>query len=320
MERMRMPVPIGPRRPVILLIVGMMALSGVVLSLRPSPPSDHALRGAAPTTVSTPMPATATARAAMPPTPSAVPDDLPHATVVGFDHPGDYVTMVIDDGTVHFLVSLTGLPDGVYELMLENPTGGGALFGTGNAQVARGSMDGEAAIRPQNGQIVIWSIHPLRMLTSRDARIVLRSLKMDPPITRTSAALNPPLPSLAEIVAPDLMYATDVVSTLNGLGLNIQSTKPSIYAALFDTTTQAVFLPTNQGVLQVVFFPQPIGESLHIALTQEGGRYLYSLSGPLVGTEPQRIDSNRPLFFIIHDTMLLVTDTPELAELLEAEF
>ena len=217
MERMRMPVPVGRRRPIILIMVGIVALGGVMLSFREPPAIEHAIRGAVPTASSIPPRVSPTARSGMSPTPSVVPDDLPHTTVIGFDHPGDYVSMVINDGLVYFQVSLDDLPTGSYSIGLENPTGGGTLFGAGNAHFYRGQLDGETVIRPQAGRIVLWSIHPLRMMTSRDVKIILHSLDDTLPFTRTSAPLEPPLPSLEDIIPPDLMYATDVVSALNGL-------------------------------------------------------------------------------------------------------
>lgn len=99
---------------------------------------------------------------------------LPAPYVLPFEQGNGSVTVIADDNSIQFVVRVEGLEPGDYEIALA-AGGGGAMFGTGNAHVQFGELHGETLFRTNMGELLIWSVHPRRLVDGKStARIVVR--------------------------------------------------------------------------------------------------------------------------------------------------
>lgn len=69
---------------------------------------------------------------------------------------------------------------------------------------------------------------------------------------------------------------------------------------------------TDLGTMDVVFFPTDIAGKVTI---QEVGQYSWEIRG--LAQEPQKVGSNRPLYFIVHGNLLIQTDDQQLLSALQ---
>ncbi|HEX6292285.1 MAG TPA: hypothetical protein VFZ66_24065 [Herpetosiphonaceae bacterium] len=84
--------------------------------------------------------------------------------VLTFPEGSGNVVVIPSKNKVQFVVSLEGLADGEYEIALEGDSGQGAMFGAGNAHLQAGQLSGDTAIRPHVGNILMWAVHPERVV------------------------------------------------------------------------------------------------------------------------------------------------------------
>lgn len=99
------------------------------------------------------------------------------------------VTIIRDENLVQFVVHVSGLAAGSYEVTLEGEGKGGVTFGAGNAHAHFGELRGETALAPTQGRLLIWSVHPERVVADLvRPRVVVRELK---PSHREAARSSP---------------------------------------------------------------------------------------------------------------------------------
>src|SRR5258706_1764337 len=70
----------------------------------------------------------------------------------------------------------------------------------------------------------------------------------------TEAAVSTQTIQLTQVVIPtDLAFSTPLVHVLSQSGLSILSVQSSTYMAYFQSTNKAVWIKTNEGIVEAVF-------------------------------------------------------------------
>lgn len=94
------------------------------------------------------------------------------------------------------------------------------------------------------------------------------------------------------------------------------SVRSSTYEQLFPSTDKAVWIKTNEGIVEAVFFANS-DEVEQIRITEQpaktAGRHLYTIQAPPPTLlHEQIIDAAFPLYFIAKNDMLIITSSDEL--------
>lgn len=125
-------------------------------------------------------------------------------------------------------------------------------------------------------------------------------------------------------IPADLVFATPLVRTLSKSGLSVLSIQSSTYMALFPSTDKAVWIKTDEGIVEAIFFADSAEvEQIHVAeqVNEVEGRYLYTIQAPPPTLlHNQIIDAAFPLYFTAKQDMLMVTSNAELDETLKRIF
>lgn len=90
---------------------------------------------------------------------------------------------------------------------------------------------------------------------------------------------------------------------------------------MFQSTRKAVWIKTDRGIVEAVFFADP-DEAGQIQVTQlpngTAGRYMYKIQAPPPTLSHEvTIDAAFPLYFTMQRGMLLITASPELDDILK---
>ncbi|MCM3903725.1 MAG: hypothetical protein ND866_18645 [Pyrinomonadaceae bacterium] len=107
--------------------------------------------------------------------------------------------------------------------------------------------------------------------------------------------------------------AMEFARFLNGAGISVKSVHRSKLEGFFQGIEKAAFFRTENGVVEVVFFPDPRGaEKVRVTEQRQAGRYLYSFQGQPNPKPNDGFDSNRPMFFLVQRNWFMVLETEEL--------
>jgi hypothetical protein len=115
---------------------------------------------------------------------------------------------------------------------------------------------------------------------------------------------------------PDYGDAMEFACWLNEKGIKFLSLHRSKLNGMWPGLTKAAFFKTEMGVVEVIFFPEPVGaENVIVTERRADGRYLYSFSGypALVGG----FDGNQPMYFLMHRNWFIVPGKEELYQALK---
>jgi hypothetical protein len=118
----------------------------------------------------------------------------------------------------------------------------------------------------------------------------------------------------------DLAFANPLVELLRGGGLTVLSVRGSVYNGMFQSTDQAAWIQTDQGIVEAAFFPDSAEAGLIrvTPVTGEVGRYIYKIQAPAPTlSHDVTIDAGFPLYFTVQDSMFLVTSSTGLDETLK---
>jgi PBP1b-binding outer membrane lipoprotein LpoB len=142
-------------------------------------------------------------------------------------------------------------------------------------------------------------------------------------LTETTVPIQTVQPTQVVIPA-DLTFSTPLVQALSQSGLSVMSVQGSTYTALFPSTDQAVWIKTNKGIVEAVFFAESVeAEQIHITEQPKKttGRYLYTIQAPPpILLHAQTIDAAFPLYFTVKSDMLMITSSEELDKTLRQIF
>jgi hypothetical protein len=122
-------------------------------------------------------------------------------------------------------------------------------------------------------------------------------------------------------IPPDLDFSSSLVRLLSNSDLNVQSVQSSIWNGMFQSTNKAVWIKTDQGIVDAVFFSDP-AEARQIQVTRQSnttvGRYIYKIQAlPSTLSHDVTIDAAFPLYFTMRHAMFLVTSSAELDKTLK---
>ncbi len=122
----------------------------------------------------------------------------------------------------------------------------------------------------------------------------------------------------------DVAYADamEFAQFLDKHNLKVQSIHASNLNGFFRGVEKAAYFKTENGVVEVIFFPDTNGaEKLTIKERREDKRYIYSFEGlPRSGSHGDRLNSNRPVYFITHRNWFIVTYDEKLSNALKSVF
>jgi hypothetical protein len=133
-----------------------------------------------------------------------------------------------------------------------------------------------------------------------------------------------PTESPKVVIPTDLAFSASLVQVLSQSGLGILSVQSSTYMAIFPSTDKAVWIKTNEGIIEVIFFADSSEvEQIHITEqpNKTAGRHLYIVQAPPPTLwHDQTIDAAYPLYFIVKNDMLMITSSEELDKTLKHIF
>jgi hypothetical protein len=114
--------------------------------------------------------------------------------------------------------------------------------------------------------------------------------------------------------------AMEFVRFLNDRGINVKSVHRSKLESFFRGVGKAAFFRTEKGIVEVIFFPDPMGaERVQVTEQRKAGRYLYSFEGqPQPNSPGDTFDSNRPMYFLMRRNWFITPDSKEFYEALKA--
>lgn len=100
---------------------------------------------------------------------------------------------------------------------------------------------------------------------------------------------------------------------LDDRGIKVKSVHGSKLNGFFRGLRKAAFFRTDKGIVEIIFFPDPAGaERIEVTEQRKPGRYLYSFRGqPHPNPPGDIIDSNRPMYFLMHRNWFIVPDSKE---------
>ena len=112
--------------------------------------------------------------------------------------------------------------------------------------------------------------------------------------------------------------AMEFARFLDDKGITVKSVHRSKLESLFQGVEKAAFFRTEKGVVEVIFFPEPIGaEKVKVTEQRKAGRYLYSFQGQPNPEPGDGFDANRPMYFLMHRNWFIVPDSEELYDTLK---
>ena len=127
------------------------------------------------------------------------------------------------------------------------------------------------------------------------------------------------------VISTDLAFSTPLVQILSQSGLHIMSVQSSTHMAMFPSTQKAVWIETNEGIVEAVFFAD-FAEVKQIHITEkpndaEEGRYLYTIQAPPPTLlHDLTIDAAFRLYFTIAHDLLMETSSADLDKILKHIF
>jgi hypothetical protein len=115
--------------------------------------------------------------------------------------------------------------------------------------------------------------------------------------------------------------AMEIALFLRNNGFIVHSLHRSKMSGFFSGVDKAALIRTDNGALEVMFFPAMDGaEKVQVLEERKAGRYLYSFREQPNSTLGDSIDSNRPEYFIRHRNVFIITDDQDLSTKLKTAF
>lgn len=101
--------------------------------------------------------------------------------------------------------------------------------------------------------------------------------------------------------------------------IKVKSVHGSTLNGFFRGIGKAAFFRTDKGIVQVIFFPDPIGaEKIQVTEQRRVGRYRYSFKGqPHPNPPGDTFDSERPMYFLMHRNWFMVPESKKVYDALK---
>jgi len=122
------------------------------------------------------------------------------------------------------------------------------------------------------------------------------------------------LPQGGLTISRRFQFAEPFIRTLERAGIVVQSVEQSTVEALFSHVTNAAFIRTDHGVVEIVVFPGSTdAEQLSITYMKDGpSRHRYRIEGStLTGPSPD-IHAAAPHYFTLYENWFIQTLDPDL--------
>ena len=122
------------------------------------------------------------------------------------------------------------------------------------------------------------------------------------------------IPQAGVTVPTRFQFAEPFVRMLEGAGILVQSVEQSTSEALFTRVTNAAFIRTDRGVVEIVVFPgNTDAEQLSITYTKDGpSRHRYRIEGPVLTAPTPDIYAAAPEYFTLYKNWFIQTLDPDL--------
>src|SRR5581483_6551425 len=125
-------------------------------------------------------------------------------------------------------------------------------------------------------------------------------------------------------IRADLSFSSSLVQRLSNGGLTIQSVQASKWNGMFQSTNKAVWIETDMGILEAVFFADSTeAKEIRVASVPNkvAWRYAYEIQAPPPTlTHDVTLDLAFPMYFATRENMFLITDSADLYEALKHIF
>jgi hypothetical protein len=117
------------------------------------------------------------------------------------------------------------------------------------------------------------------------------------------------VPQAGVAVPTRFQFAEPFVRMLEGAGIVVQSVEPSTSEALFPNVTNAAFIRTDHGVVEIVVFPGSTdAEHLSITYTKDGpSRHRYRIEGSILTPPGPDIHAAAPQYFTLYQNWFIQT-------------
>jgi uncharacterized protein (TIGR03067 family) len=203
--------------------------------------------------------------------------------------------------------------------------GGASLYATA---LAEGALKSMSLTKLKIAGAALLVVAALGIGAAGLGSVLLEGRESDPKqaddvVTQASGKKDKPDTKPVEPLPQNLLHAEELLRLLRDSGLVVESVKLSNKDSLFkgrDTTEKAVWVKTDQGIVEAVFFPKPENaEQVEVmpAPNGEGGRYKYTVrEKPDWPATP--IDANMPQYFVIYGRMFIMTDARDIEKKLSA--
>lgn len=116
--------------------------------------------------------------------------------------------------------------------------------------------------------------------------------------------------------------AVEFAQFLNKHNFDVQSVHASKLNGFFRGIKKAAYFKTDKGILEVIFFPDATGaEKVSVTEQRKDKRYIYSFQGqPQPNPPGDTFNSSKPMYFITHENLFVVTFDEELHKMLKSAF
>jgi len=114
-------------------------------------------------------------------------------------------------------------------------------------------------------------------------------------------------PNVSHLVPAQISYATGFVQRLSDGGWDVQKVAFSKYNGGYFGPTKAIWIKTDKGILEVIFFDKP-ADLAAIQLQEEGGRspnyHKYTIT---LANKTERMEGRLPVYFTKYQDKLIIT-------------
>jgi hypothetical protein len=119
---------------------------------------------------------------------------------------------------------------------------------------------------------------------------------------------------VSHLIPAQISYAIEFVQRLSDAGWSVQKVALSKYNGGYFGPTKAIWIKTDKGILEVVFFDKPADLAAIQLQEEESGRYhKYTIT---LANKTERMEGRLPVYFTKYQDKLIITYDRELNEAL----
>lgn len=125
-------------------------------------------------------------------------------------------------------------------------------------------------------------------------------------------------PDVSHLVPVQISYSTEFVQRLSDAGWSVQKVALSKYNGGYFGPTKAIWIKTDKGLLEVVFFDKPADlDAIQLEAEESGvpGYHKYRIT---LANKTDGMEGRLPVYFTKHQDKLIITYDRELNEALNS--